>query len=163
MRYQTAVQAQNLHTPGQPNTFTQDVGQKHKWAPKAMKKNRWKQSPERTIRLHSRCKSWLRKFPKPKAANNWKSTPKDHIALCSYPGLVVGCFFMSHTKPELLDLTQHSCLEHVCCSPAVVRFYEHLHKCLLLGLAQMYFFLLYFWKRPSFEKNPGSLVFLNNN
>lgn len=142
MSYQTA-QTQNLHSPSQPNAFTQDVGQKHKWTPKAMKKNRWKQSPERTIRLHSRCKSWLREFPKPKAANNWKSTPKDHIAFSSYPILVVGCFSMSHTKAELLSLTQHSCLEHVCSSPAG-RFYEHLHKCSLLGLAQIRFFSFIF-------------------
>lgn len=162
MSYQI-VQTQSLHSPGQPNAFTQDVGQKHKWTPKAKKKNRWKHSPARTIRLHSRCKSWLKEFPKPKAANNWESTPKDHIASCLYPGLAVGCFFMLQTKAEFLSLTQHSCLEHVCYSPAG-RFYESLHKCSLLGLAQIHFSSSFtFESILAFKENPDFLVFLNNN
>ena len=87
------------------NTVTEDAGQKNTRTQKATKTNWQKRAPRRTTQLHSRCDSWLKKFPKPKAASNWKSTPKYHIALFLYP------FFspFTETKRWILGLTEHSC------------------------------------------------------
>lgn len=149
-----------LHSPNE--TLTSDVSQKYKWTQKAIKTNWWKKGPKMTIWLHSRCNSWLKKFPKPKAASNCRIY-RSITLLCSCTQFWLGVFF--HVRDKVLlpwpDRAQLAgTAQSVCCAPALWSFYERLHKCSLLWLAQIYFFLLYFWEHSSFEKNTSCLVFL---
>lgn len=50
--------------------------------------------------------------------------------------------------------------QNVCSSPAR-RFYEHFHKCLLLGLVKIYF--ASFTSESGLKKNQGWFAFLHNN
>lgn len=101
------------YTPhNETNSVPGDAGQKYKWTQRPTEIILQRKGPKRTIWLHSRCNSWLKKFPKPKAGREAHSTTLP----CPCTQL-----FVSETELQSTDLMEHSCqgTEHsICCSSA---------------------------------------------